>query len=72
MTVTPDLRPKEAGLIELGVGATRSQVIPPNQDSFVTQGHCQAPCLDAVGTKFAQTRTVSSPRVTVKLRVSMR
>ena len=71
MTITPDLRPNEAEMIELGVGVSRRQVIPPNQDSFVTQGHCQATCLEAVSTKFAQTRTAVSHRGKVRLDVSI-
>jgi len=48
VTLTPDLRPKEAGLLWFGVAVNIRQVIPPKQTDFVTQGHCDPACTEVV------------------------
>jgi len=48
VTLTPDLRPKEAGLLGFGAAVNIRQVIPPQQTDFVTQGHCDPACTEVV------------------------
>ena len=48
LTITPDLRPQEAGLWEIGVGVSPRQVVPPQETDFVSYGHCHSRCVNLV------------------------
>ncbi|XP_052790852.1 DBH-like monooxygenase protein 1 [Mya arenaria] len=44
ITITPDLRSQEAGMLEIGMIANIRQVIPPGEKDFVSSGHCHSGC----------------------------
>ena len=56
MTLTPTLRPQEAGLLEIGVQVNEFQVIPPYQQAFVSKGYCAESCIREVTDNFVRCR----------------
>ena len=48
LTVTPTLRPHDAGILEISAFVDKSQVIPPYQQSFVTTAFCPTACMHQV------------------------
>ena len=49
--VTKNLRPYDAGIMELGLVYTDKMAIPPKMESFALSGHCLPECT-AVVSKF--------------------
>lgn len=49
MTVTPTLRPNEAGMLTVGAAVDESQVVPPGLNNFVSKTYCHEDCLNEVG-----------------------
>ncbi|XP_045193607.2 DBH-like monooxygenase protein 1 homolog [Mercenaria mercenaria] len=45
ITITPTLRPQEAGMLELGHVVSYFQVVPPGINNFVTKSYCSSQCL---------------------------
>ena len=48
LTLTPTLRPHDAGILFIGAFEKKSQVIPPYQQSFVTTAFCPTACMHQV------------------------
>ena len=46
--VTKNLRPYDAGIMELGLVYTDKMAIPPNMDSFSLSGYCLPECTAVV------------------------
>ncbi|KAL4218772.1 DBH-like monooxygenase protein 1 [Mactra antiquata] len=46
ITITPTLRPHEAGMLTIGHSVGPYQVIPPGLENYVTKGYCSAECLN--------------------------
>ena len=48
--VTQNLRPYDAGIIELGLVYSDKMAIPPSQESFSLSGYCLPECTATVST----------------------
>ena len=48
LSVTSDLRPFDAGILELGLIYTDRMAIPPGVKGFPLTGHCSTECTQAV------------------------
>ena len=48
VTLTTNLRPNEAGMLELGHLVNHYQIVPPGEADFITHGHCHELCLKEV------------------------
>lgn len=48
LTLTPTLRPHDAGILEISAFVDKSQIIPPYQQSFVTTAFCPKACMHQV------------------------
>lgn len=46
--ITPDLRPMDAGVIELGLEYTDKMAIPPTEENFPLTGYCVSECTAVV------------------------
>ncbi|XP_066292189.1 DBH-like monooxygenase protein 1 homolog [Branchiostoma lanceolatum] len=47
LTLTPELRDNDLGILEVGVMVTRFHVVPPRAEGFVSAGFCNTNCLNA-------------------------
>lgn len=48
ITLTPTLRPHEAGLLQVGHDVQYKQIVPPGLSNFISKSYCSAECLDDV------------------------
>ncbi|KAK3586466.1 hypothetical protein CHS0354_001851 [Potamilus streckersoni] len=46
ITLTKNLRPKEADIMVLGHVENWSQITPPFESAFLTRGYCPSQCID--------------------------
>lgn len=52
--ISEDLRPMDAGIIELGLEYTDKMAIPPGQNSFLLSGYCVSECTAVVSDYFLE------------------
>lgn len=50
--ITPNLRPKEAGILVTGVAVNPLHMIPPRQKEYATAGYCTGSCTNTVRYRF--------------------
>ncbi|CAH1248491.1 MOXD1 [Branchiostoma lanceolatum] len=47
LTLTPELRDNDLGILEVGVLVTKFHVVPPRAEGFVSAGFCNTNCMNA-------------------------